>query len=368
MHMRSYTRRKLLSHALLAGAGATVVGSLAPEDAAADLKEAPGAPDPGFLAGQIATIKSNGLVTVIDEDGRPRAAQLGAQSLVWKRAAWGLDPLARGDCIYASGALAADGIFGVDQIWVGIENVYGIVRDRTPGLLLLDIGGRDVEIAVIARTETQTPSGGFAKGPAASPPIGAAVQVIGFHGGPGVFTASSVWLLDQNESLSAIEQTPITGSPAQVGPLILCPTTWKGLASYFCCGTNGNACGWNCTNAGPPWCTNQTCTSAGHYMAWKNIAQGSSRACNAACGNCCDSTLSQVQCGTTGHLYNPCQGKSDTAAIVDCGPNMSCLGTGFGCDNRKAIKFDLTPCSFVTLGGSLSAGHVTCDVTIYFQC
>jgi hypothetical protein len=366
--MPPYTRRELLGRALLAGAGASVVGSLAPEDLRGADPAGPTAPDPLFLAGQVVTLKSGGLLTVIDEGGRPRAAQLSSESQVWKRAAWGLDPLARGDCIYASGVLAPDGVFGVSKIWVGIDNVYGTVRDRAPGLLLLDVAGKHVEAAIVDRTQVQTRDGNFVGGDGHSPEIGALIQVIGFHDGPGRFTASRIWPLDPNGTLSTIEQEPIVGTPQQVGPLILCPTTWKGLTSFFCCGTNGNVCGWNCTNAGPPWCTNQTCSNTGHYMAWKNIAQGSTRFCNAQCGNCCDNTLSQVQCGTTGHLYNPCQGKSDTVPIVTCGPNMSCLPTGFGCDNRKAIKFDVTPCSFVTLGGSLTAGHVTCDVTIYFPC
>src|ERR671933_2657325 len=122
--MPAYTRRELLGRALLAGAGASVVGSLAPEDVRGAGSAGPTAPDPLFLAGQVVTLKSSGLLTVIDEGGRPRAAQLSSESQVWKRAAWGLDPLARGDCIYASGALAPDGVFGVSKIWVGIDNVY----------------------------------------------------------------------------------------------------------------------------------------------------------------------------------------------------------------------------------------------------
>jgi hypothetical protein len=365
--MPSYTRRELLGKALLAGAGATVVGSLAPEDLAAATASRRVAPDPNFLAGQVATIRSSGLLTVIDEDGRPRSAHLGSASDVWKRAAWGLDPLALGDCIYAGGTLGTDGVFQVDKMWVGIESLFAEVRDVAPGALLLDVRGRQVEAALVDRTEAQSPRGDFVRG--ITPPVGPGdeVQVVGFHEGPGRFTASRIWRLDPDGSPSPEEREPIVGPPQQVGELAVCPSTWRGLTSFFCCGTNGNACGWNCTNAGPPWCTNQSCSSQGHYMAWKNIAQGSSRTCNATCGNCCDNTLRQVQCGTTGYLYNPCQGRSDSAPIVDCGPNMRCIDP-FGCAGRRAVKFDVTPCVFVTLGGSLNAGFVTCDVTIYFPC
>src|SRR5207244_11465426 len=108
------------------------------------------------------------------------------------------------------------------------------------------------------------------------------------------------------------------------------------------------------------------CHSYNHLMAWKNIS-GPSGSCNAICGDCCDTTMRQFACGTNGSLTNVCQSKSDVATVVDCGPNISCIGP-YGCGNRTVVKFDLTPCSFAALGGSFTDGQVTCDATFYIQC
>ena len=100
--MSTYTRRELIGRAIVAGAGATVVGAL---DTIPAIASAEGLPplDPNFLAGQLLTVKSNGSLIVSDYDGRRRRALAGGSSSVWKSGDWSADELTPGDCFYASG-------------------------------------------------------------------------------------------------------------------------------------------------------------------------------------------------------------------------------------------------------------------------
>jgi hypothetical protein len=263
--------------------------------------------------------------------------------------------------------LGRDGVFGIDRTWIAIESIPATVSQVEGQTLNLDTKGRTIEANVIGRTEIQDKTGRFVAGaPASSLRVGDQVYVIGFNGGSsGTFTASRIFRARGDVSPTALEREPTKGMPRTVtgpdGPLVLCPLTWHGLASFFCCGGVNS-----CSGSGGAWCSSPQCFSYNHRMAWKNVKDGG-RTCNATCGDCCDTTLSQFNCGTNANLANPCNSMSDVSTIVDCGPNLHCH-SAFGCNNRTLVKFDLTPCSFAALGGDFGAGLVTCDATLYINC
>jgi hypothetical protein len=373
--MLSYTRRELIGKALIAGAGATVLG---------DLEAAPGAAavsidgpvlDPHFLAGQLVTMTSRDELAFLDYDGRLRRARFGGESRVWKGGDWDTQHLATGDCVYATGLLGPAGVFELDKVWVAIDTVIGTVVDVSANSVILDGPNGPVEAQLTSETEFIGQDGKHARGV----PVGGIrplddLLLVGFHTRDGLFTASRLIELDPNVDPSAAEIGPIIGEPRLVptpaGPRTLCPYTWNGLSSFFCCG-NVSGCTYTCGSSNDGWCGGQSgcqnhCRSDGHYAAWKSIYCGSNST-SAACGNCCDNTLTQVPCGQVMSLSNACSGQNDTVNIVDVGPNMRCVAA-FGCQNRTAIKFDLTPCAFAAIGGNFNSGFTTCAGTIYLQC
>ncbi len=367
-----YTRREVIGQALLAGAGATIAGALPSGTALAAADGGPDSPfDPSFLSGQIISMQSSGRLTVLEDEDRVRSAQLRGGSGIWKQAAWGGDP-GLGDCLYATGVLGRDGVFGIDQMWIAIGTFLAKAVDVQDGLVTLDTDGQTIESRIIARTQIQDRQGRLTNArPTSLLRDGDYMQVVGFSDPKtGAFTASLIYPLVSDNAASALELQPTKGMPRTIsgpnGPLIQCPLTWYGLATFFCCG-GVNGCNYNkCGGSGGGWCVNQTCRSYNHQMAWKNVSEPGNT-CNATCFSCCDTTMSQFACGTFATVTNPCQSKSDSPYIVDCGPNLHCV-SAFGCQNRTVVKFDLTPCSFAAIGGSFNAGMVTCDTTLYIQC
>lgn len=301
--MSSLTRRDLLGQALLAGAGATVVGSLAPRALAAGLN--PPELDPAFLGGQIIKAQSSGALTVLDHEDRPRPARLtGGSRSIWKSGAFGAASLDTGDCIYATGELESDGVFNIDRVWVAIDSFAATVVDATSSGLTLDARGQTREAHLSAITEIQDGGGRFVRGGTSKLKAGDFAHVVGYHDrSSGEFVASRVWQAFDGVTASG-EIGPVQGRARTVdapdGPLVTCPYTWKGLATFFCCG-NVSGCGYSCGSSGNGWCTTQSCHSYNHQMAWKYVYEGT-RTCNASCGNCCDNTLDIVQCGEVGHL------------------------------------------------------------------
>src|SRR5438105_11913615 len=147
-----YTRRELIGRALLAGAGATIAGALPSGTALATADSGPdSAFDPSFLSGQIVSMRSGGRLTIVEAEDRIRAAQLRGGTQIWKRAVWG-GQLDVGDCLYATGVLGSDGIFGIDRMWIGIESVVAKALDVHDWSLILDVGGQTIESAVIDQT------------------------------------------------------------------------------------------------------------------------------------------------------------------------------------------------------------------------
>lgn len=367
----AYTRREMLGKALLAGAGASVLGPTFESAVAATFADDAEKPDPHFLGGQVASLRSSGALTVMDADGRSRGARLSAESQTWKRGTWGADELEPGDCVYATGALGSDGVFGIDRVWVAIETFGARLRGVDASRLILDRDGRQVEARIIDQTEVRrgvqrlsNPSKAFRSGDV--------IDVVGFYEREtGAFTASRIWLSDAKASAAPghDELHPVVGEPIESPDetLVLCPYTWRGLATFFCCG-NVSGCGYSCGSSGQGYCyPSQTCRSYNHQMAWQYVWQSGANPCQASCQSCCSSVFDIVECGTVGHLWNPCQSLSDNATIVDCGPNMRCT-SAFGCLSRSTIMFDLTPCAFAAIGGSFSSGMVTCDTTVYLVC
>jgi hypothetical protein len=373
--MQSYTRRELIGRALAAGAGATVLGTLETASALGAVAGNAG-PDPRFLAGQLLTMKGSGSLVFADYDGAIRKAAIGSGSQIWRGGDWAAEPLALGDCVYARGLLGSDGVFAIDKLWVAIASDLTTVLEASgAGVTLNGARWGTFDAQITPHTEfigedsalvRGVPSGGLA------PNDG--VQVVGFFTRDGKFTASRVIKFDPNVQLSGSEFGPTVGEPQLVstpeGPLTLCPYTWNGLSTFFCCG-NVSGCNYSCGSSADGWCGGQSgcqnhCRSDGHYAAWKYIYCGSTNK-TASCGDCCDTTLASVPCGQNMTVLNPCTNQQDTVSIVDDGPVMNCLSP-YGCQSRTAIKFDLTPCAYSAIGGDYNTGHVTCSGTIYLTC
>src|SRR5215469_4978791 len=122
--MTSVSRRKLLSSAILAGAGATAIrglGRFDPAKAATDPDV-----DLNFLMGQVVKHDSAaGIFQVLDLDLQVRTARLMPASRVWKQGVWNSVPLALNDCVMSRGTLNAKNDLLISNLWVDIKNFRG---------------------------------------------------------------------------------------------------------------------------------------------------------------------------------------------------------------------------------------------------
>jgi hypothetical protein len=66
-------------------------------------------------------------------------------------------------------------------------------------------------------------------------------------------------------------------------------------------------------------------------------------------------------------VKQPCTGKTLRVTVKDHGPTIHCRGP-YGCNLETTVKFDLTPCAFHDLGGSLSQGIMDLKATDPFSC
>lgn len=366
------TRREVVAKALLAGAGATIVGAL-PKQASAAPAAVPGDRfDPKFLSGQVLATHETGELVVMEGDDRIRSARMAAQTDTWKSGDWGLAPLTAGDCIYATGVLGVDDVFAVERAWVGLRTFPGKVRAIEDYAMTVELsGGREVEALITPRTMVQAPTGRLARG--MSPRGVFAVEdqayLVGYVTNER-FTVTTAYQVLREGSPSPSERGPVKGSPTVIdgvdGPQTVCPLTWKGVATLFCCGgvSGCGSCNYHycCGSSNQGLCNPAyPCYSYNHSMAWPHVGS-----CDAACESCCGNVM-QFACGKDAFLSNPCTSDTDVSKVVDCGPNIHCVPQ-FGCDNRTTVRFDLTPCSFAAIGGSFEAGMVTCDCTFYTSC
>ncbi len=313
------TRRELLGSAILAGAGATVVQELARFDPA----KAATNPDvdPNFLMGQVVQYDSGtGVFQVVDLDLQVRPAQLTSASQVWKQGLWNSAPLALNDCVMSRGTLNSQNTLLIGQLWVDIRNFRGQLTSVSSSSVTLTQGSGSStssasSITAVVNSQTQVNvAGQTVTGTTQGLAPGQYVNVIGY-GEPSAGTLVATLIIGPAADLGSDPAPVVSGTGAD------CTfTTYKHLATWFCCGNVSSACGANCSGSG----------------------------------------IGKLSCGHSVQVGNPCLNNFVFATVHDCGPCVHCRSP-FGCDNRSSITFDLTPCLFTKIGGTLSSGIQTCD-------
>jgi hypothetical protein len=355
--MDRLTRRTLLSRALLAGSGATVVASLgagvSPREAEAadDGRSVDPTVDPEFVAGRIVE-GAAGTLVVLDPDADFRRIRLGRNGRVWREGAW-TDDLRVGDCIYARGKLAQDGVLGVEIAWVRIVNLSGAFVGGTTRSLTVDLLREDLSPIPIGLA----PGAVMADGQPASQTVprlrrGTALRVIGFEGASTHEVVATLVVASVDAEPLAVEQGSITTAAGHI---------YYGVASWQCCG-GVNGCGSECCSCSPKRCCPPpashgscgTCRTDRHGIAWPYLTNG----CTAPCSSCCVG-LDRLACGAPVTVTNMCnqQKGSYSVPVNDCGPNMRCVAAT-RCKGYQVVKWDLTACTFTAIGGNLSAGLI----------
>jgi hypothetical protein len=119
-------RRRLLTSAVLGSAGiagATALGSLAPETAhAAPAQFTPGEVDPNFAEGRVTGIKDHVLL-VTGTDNVLHRIQVTSGTSIWKLHPTTFEAVAVGDGLYARGVPLPGGALGADSLWVNIVSM-----------------------------------------------------------------------------------------------------------------------------------------------------------------------------------------------------------------------------------------------------
>jgi hypothetical protein len=154
--MTSPDRRRFLTSAVIGGsavAGATALGSLAPETAFASAKVdiAPGAIDPNFAEGRVTAISGS----TIKASGSDRALHriyVTHGTSIWKLRPTTFDEIKVGDGLYARGVRMPDGSLAADAVWVNIVNLDAAITAIDSGRLHLDHHGKKVVGHVVAGT------------------------------------------------------------------------------------------------------------------------------------------------------------------------------------------------------------------------
>lgn len=146
-------RRRMLSAAVLGSAGvagATALGSLAPEAAfAAPISLDPAVDDPNFAEGRITGI-SNSLLLASGSDGVLHRIQVTNGTSIWKLRPTTFDQVAVGDGLYARGVPMPDGTLAADSLWVNIVSLSVEITAIGNGWLHLDHNGSRIVGNVIA--------------------------------------------------------------------------------------------------------------------------------------------------------------------------------------------------------------------------
>jgi hypothetical protein len=183
--MDSLDRRRFLTSAVLGTAttvaGATALGSLAPEIALAepafDGVEA-GAPDPNFAEGRITGIKGS-LLMVTGSDLTLHQIYLTGATSVWKLRPTTIDAAAVGDGLYARGLRLADGILAADAVWLNIVNLVVHITSIGKDVMHLDHHGERVVGHVVAGTTAAIYNGTPAVSDLGLLKVGQHAQIIG---------------------------------------------------------------------------------------------------------------------------------------------------------------------------------------------
>ncbi|HEY3507041.1 MAG TPA: cell wall protein [Actinocatenispora sp.] len=147
--MDAIDRRRLLTSAVLgtAGiAGATALGSLAPEAAhaaPAQLGVDPLADDPNFAEGRVTGIK-DAMLLVTGSDTVLHRIQVTSGTSIWKLHPTTFEAVDVGDGLYARGVRLGDGTLAADSLWVNIVSMSVQITAIGNGWLHLDHGGSRV--------------------------------------------------------------------------------------------------------------------------------------------------------------------------------------------------------------------------------
>lgn len=377
------SRRQFLGRALVAGAGATVMELAVPAGfARASSINNPSAiaqaedSDPNFLAGSVLSYDEvTRSVTVLDPDSQIRTASTNGHTSIWKAGLWNAEPLSIGDCLLARGVTNGDRL-ALQSVWVDIKNFYGTVNSIGADNFVLATSNHVAFLVGISNLTTLYEQGGPYINSLGHLRPGVAARIIGF-GDPvlGTFTATSIWNVSEPVQANGADDETDPTAPTVDGTTVppTCSYTYYGLASWFCCG-GVNGCGSaGCGSSGAGACPG--CRSDRQHIAWPNITNAGGAHCISTCGqngcasNNCSScpTITRLDCGTSVSLSNPCQSAQTTVFVKDCGPCVHCR-PAFGCKGRTHVKFDLAPCAFTALGGSLDSGFVSCNATVQVPC
>jgi hypothetical protein len=155
--MTSPDRRRFLTSAVLGGsavAGATALGSLAPEAAFAappKINLDPGVRDPNFAEGRITGI-SGSMIKASGSDKALHRIYVTHGTSVWKLRPTTFDQIAVGDGLYARGVPMPDGALAADAVWVNIVNIDASIDAIDKGRLHLQHHGKRVIGHVVTGT------------------------------------------------------------------------------------------------------------------------------------------------------------------------------------------------------------------------
>ena len=269
--MDRITRRQFMERALILGVGTSLVGGFE-SGAFGPLQGAAGATavadfDPGFVAAQAVDVSPGGLVTAIDADCQVRTLQLQDSARTWREGLTTTPGVIRsGDGFFARGAPQPSGIVLLDRVWVGIGSTRGLVqRVASTGFALLLPDENEMVISTASLTAVSMPQGEVVPWSSALISPGDFVYAVGFGTADGEWVATMVF--PASGQVAPIDEGT-TQDVVGTAPDTLCATTWKGLATFFCCGPTGTYCGYNCSSSGTGWCFGgQYCNSGKYHIA-----------------------------------------------------------------------------------------------------
>lgn len=176
-------RRRFLTNAVLGSAGvvagATALGSLAPEAIAAPAPMLdPNTPDPNFAEGRITAI-NGGMLMVTGSDKTFHRIQLTSATSVWKLRPTTMDEAKVGDGLYARGVRMPDGVLAADALWLNIVNLEAHIVSMGTNVLHLDHAGNRLVGHVVPGTTAAVYNGTPAVRDLSMLQVGKHAQVIG---------------------------------------------------------------------------------------------------------------------------------------------------------------------------------------------
>ena len=176
-------RRRFLTSAVLGSAGvvagATALGSLAPEAVAAPMpKLDPNGVDPNFAEGRITAINGS-MLMVTGSDRAFHRIQLTKATSVWKLRPTTLDQAKVGDGLYARGVRMPDGVLAADALWLNIVNLEAHIVSMGTNVLHLDHNGNRLVGHVVPGTTAAVYNGTPAVRDLSMLQVGKHAQVIG---------------------------------------------------------------------------------------------------------------------------------------------------------------------------------------------